>query len=221
MKKILLSILTIGSLFAVSAAEYSSKEYSSLKTFKQQTQYAYNSTISRDSKTDVCHMIAYLSHVKKLKKSNLTIQQINEAAKIFKDFGYYKTFLYEAYIKNGHIELVENKIRQDKSGLMMSVVYERLLDQYIVLKNKEKIWQIGSELLLNDGIGIKNTKVATSALNSVLRYKPKTVTKQQQIAFLEQIAQIYPIPGTDFNDWKAFMGLVGFKYKALTGKELF
>lgn len=221
MKKILLSILTIGSLFAVSAAEYSSKEYKSLKTFKQQTQYAYNSTISEDSKTDVCHMIAYLSHVKKLKKSNLTIQQIDEAAKIFKDFCYYKTFLYEAYVKNGHIEYVQNKIKQDKSGIEVSIVQYVLLERYIALKNKEKVWKVGCEFLLNDGEGYNNVASATAALNSVFRFKPLTITKEQQIKFLSKLAEIYPIPGTDFNQWKGFMGFVGYKYKALTGKELF
>jgi hypothetical protein len=29
---------------------------------------------------------------------------------------------------------------------------------------------------------------------------------------------MYPIPGTDFNQWKSFMGFVGFKYKQLTKK---
>jgi hypothetical protein len=32
---------------------------------------------------------------------------------------------------------------------------------------------------------------------------------------------MYPIPGSDFNKWKTFMGFVGYKYKALTGKDLF
>lgn len=58
-------------------------------------------------------------------------------------------------------------------------------------------------------------------LANAFRYKSKNVSKEQQIAFLEQIAQMYPIPGTDFNQWKGFMGFVGFKYKALTGKDLF
>ena len=204
-----------------SAAEYSSKEYDQLKTVDQQRTYAYNSSISSDTKIDVRHMIAYLSCVKATKKSNLTIQEIDEAAKIFKDFKYYKTFLFEAYVKNGHIEYVQNKIKQDKSGLEVSVVQYALLERYIVLKNKEKVWKTGCEFLLNDGEGYTNVSAATLALNCVFRYKPLSITKEQQIDFLSKLAQIYPIPGTDFNQWKSFMGFVGYKYKALTGKELF
>ena len=205
----------------VSASEYSSKEYDQLKTTDQQRSYAYNSSVSSDTKIDVRHMIAYLSYVKANKKSNLTIQQIDEAAKIFKDFGYYKTFLFEAYVKNGHIEYVQNKIKQNKSGIEVSIVQYALLERYIVLKNKEKVWKVGCEFLLNDGEGYNNVAAATAALNSVFRFKPLTTTKEQQIEFLSKLAQIYPIPGTDFNQWKSFMGFIGYKYKALTGKELF
>ena len=55
----------------------------------------------------------------------------------------------------------------------------------------------------------------------MFRYKPQSVTKEQQIELLSKLAQIYPIPGSDFNKWKSFMGFVGYKYKALTGKDLF
>ena len=55
----------------------------------------------------------------------------------------------------------------------------------------------------------------------MFKYRPNSITKEEQIKFLEQISQRYPIPGTDFNQWKGFMGFVGYKYKVLTGKELF
>ena len=208
-------------LIMLSAAEYSTQHYKSLKTNKQKLQYAYNSTVSQDSKTDVCHMIAYLNHVKSLKNSNLTIQQIDNAAKIFKSFGYYKTFLYTAYVRNGHLEYVQNKLKQDSSGIDLTVLKSCLLNRYISQKNKEKIWKTGCQLLLNDGVGITDTQVAMLALSSVFRYKPSNITKEQQIELLSKLAQIYPIPGTDLNKWKGFMGFVGFKYKQLTGKDLF
>ena len=166
-------------------------------------------------------MIAYLNHVKSLKNSNLTIQQIDNAAKIFKSFGYYKTFLYTAYVRNGHLEYVQNKLKQDSSGIDLTVLKSCLLNRYISQKNKEKIWKTGCQLLLNDGVGITDTQVAMLALSSVFRYKPSNITKEQQIELLSKLAQIYPIPGTDLNKWKGFMGFVGFKYKQLTGKDLF
>lgn len=166
-------------------------------------------------------MVAYLNHVKSLKNSKLTIQQIDNAAKIFKDLSFYKTFLYTAYVRNGHLEYVQNKLKQDSSGIDLTVLKSCLLNRYIQRKNKEKIWKTGCQLLLNDGAGITDTQVAMLALSSVFRYKPSNITKEQQIELLSKLAQIYPIPGTDFNKWKGFMGFVGFKYKQLTGKDIY
>jgi hypothetical protein len=35
------------------------------------------------------------------------------------------------------------------------------------------------------------------------------------------IGDKYPTPGTDFETWRGFMGFVGFRYKSITGKDLF
>jgi hypothetical protein len=69
--------------------------------------------------------------------------------------------------------------------------------------------------------GCENVTTAHDTLTKMFRFKPASVTKEQQIEFLSKLAQIYPIPGTDFSTWKPFMGFIGFKYKSLTGKELF
>lgn len=86
-------------------------------------------------------------------------------------------------------------------------------------KNYDMLWDASKKILLYKK-GVKNPKVATSILADMFRFKPKTVTKQQQIQVFEKLSKIYPVPGTDFKQWKQFVSFVSFRYKMLSGKAL-
>ena len=51
--------------------------------------------------------------------------------------------------------------------------------------------------------------------------KPSTVKNEDIVNFIKELADKYPTPGSNFDDWKGFMGFIGYKYKAITGKDLF
>lgn len=87
------------------------------------------------------------------------------------------------------------------------------------LKNRQKVWECGVKLF--DQYYVPNATVAMNIIKRMFELRPKTVTNEQVAQFLKMIGDKYPTPGTDFETWRGFMGFVGFRYKSITGKDLF
>ena len=233
MKKLLLiavSILTVSVMaqpFVKSKAPKTSKEYKAyVKITEPSQQINYNYMITKstfalkgfnDSKEKIEELFKTFeiakdkNAIKRAKACVLAKHGFEKEALQLQDSISTRNWLAYHYMKT---KKYDDVIRiAPKSNTAMS----------IYKKNKDFVtyWNISKQQLTTIGDKEIKAKDATKIIQNMFKYRPKTVTKQQQIAFLEQIAQMYPIPGTDFSQWKGFMGFVGFKYKALTGKDLF
>lgn len=172
--------------------------------------YCYEANISQESNSLQCSW-AIRYWVKNINQKP-TKQQINEFV------GKYNLKGAEA---NKALALAYARAGFVKQAMNLYNGSEKLYINFLVKYSaKADLWLVALKVLTVNG-GFNDSKVATSLIERAFRYKPATVTKQDQIKFIEQLAQIYPIPGTDFNKWKGFMGFIGYKYKALTGKDLF
>lgn len=86
-------------------------------------------------------------------------------------------------------------------------------------KNYDMLWNASQKILCYKS-GVKSPKIATQILSNMFRFKPKTVTKQQQIVLIQKLSKIYPVAGTNFEQWKSFVSFISYRYKTLTGKAL-
>ena len=194
------------------------------KNYTDSIKYAYESQVSDDTGwTHIDNAIAYF--IRCIKNYDATVQQIDQQiAKFAGKCG--KRSIDRTKIKYyawcGHEKEAANILKnyETEYDFVSDYYFYRYVNARDVKHDKNLTWQYGKQLLLMDG-GYNNPVSANHAINRMFRYKPESVTKEQQIDFLSKLAQIYPIPGTDFNQWKTFMGFVGYKYKALTGKDLF
>ena len=218
MKKFLLFALCAISAVSVFAEPFSQKKCASKTIWDEKLLYSYESEVSSESNYN--HLTFALRYLQKKTNRYLTVEEINDYAKKFK--GKVKDNEFKlAIASNMAYNLHIDDALKYSQGIQPIWLKQAIFDAYIKAKNKEEAWKYGKNILINNGQGQTNDVIVNKILTNMFRYKPASVTKEQQIEFLKQVAQIYPIPGTDFNKWKSFMGFVGFKYKQLTGKELF
>lgn len=213
MKKFLFCTLCTIFASSVFAEAFSVDKLKTINDFKDKTQYAYESQVSNNS--TLGHMQLYFIYLKN-NQVKLTADQLIKHTQKFQKIKNYEDGLGIVYAMFG---FEKEAIAQYNKTKNMNII-NRLYIKYKNDKNFDKCWQYGTKLLTQLG-GFNNPNKCTDIIHIIFRYKPTSITKEEQIKFLEQIVQIYPIPGTDFNQWKNFMGFVGFKYKTLTGKELF
>ena len=90
---------------------------------------------------------------------------------------------------------------------------------YKAQKDGQKIWALGKSLFLDTYVPNANT--AMTYIKEMFNKKPASVKDEQVVELLTKIGEKYPTPGTDFETWKGFMGFIGYKYKTITGKDLF
>lgn len=83
----------------------------------------------------------------------------------------------------------------------------------------EKAFKAGERLFLETYI--TNPTVAMKVMTSMMNQVPASYDDAKLADLLAKIGKKYPAPGADFEAWKGFMGFVGYRYKALTGKDLF
>ena len=218
MKKFLLFALC-----AISAASSFAEPYSKAKSLQlkgvQLLKYSYEAQVSKE--TDYRQPLRAMKYVKEELKQTMNAQQVQQFMAKYKNSFTTKDF-----------EVITAQVAAEFGNYDFAIeFFKKHPDRYILerLSNngykKEIIknnyyWKLANVVLLQDG-GCANVLQANTILTEAFRFKSSTVTKEQQIEFLSKLAQIYPVPGTDFNQWKGFMGFVGFKYKQLTGKELF
>ena len=204
-------IAAVAATFSAFAEDFSNEKYKQLVKQKDRTllfKYCYEATPTAESKKTVNQaQMAFQYYIRNINKKP-TKEQVEEFV------GKYTTnkkFIYRAYAYAGFVDEALQGCKDNKidEHLIKMIRYE-----------KADAWKVATKVLLLQG-GITNTNKATKFIEDAFRYKPSTVTKEQQVKFIEKLAQIYPIPGTDFNKWKQFMGFIGYKYKALTGKDLF
>lgn len=84
---------------------------------------------------------------------------------------------------------------------------------------KDKAFEVGARLFLETYVTrpADAMKVITNMMNQV----PDNYDDAKLAELIAKIGKKYPAPGTDFEAWKGFMGFIGYRYKALTGKDLF
>ena len=217
MKKFLLFALC-----AISACSVFAEPFSAIKANElfvktaEYNKYCYNAEFSKES--NLKHFMGYVNYLV-LNKKGLTKQQIFSEIEKFKSISsenFYNKQLLRLLCIN---HFIDDAVKlTEKIGCGGHTFY--LCNLLKNTKRYNQMWNIGKKTLLCDG-GFNSPKHCNSLVTQMFRYKPASITKEEQIEFLSKLAQMYPIPGTDFNQWKAFMGFVGYKYKALTGKELF
>ena len=211
MKKFLLIVAAIAATFSAFAEDFSIAKYKQLTKEKDRKllfEYCYSATPTAESmKNSYQVQMAFQYYIRHVNKKP-TKAQVDE---FVSKYTTNKKFIYRAYAYAGFIDEALQGCKDNKidEHLIKMIRYE-----------KAEAWKVATKVLLLKG-GITNTSKATKLIEDAFRYKPATVTKEQQIKFIEQLAQIYPIPGSDFGAWKGFMGFIGYKYKALTGKDLF
>lgn len=83
----------------------------------------------------------------------------------------------------------------------------------------ENAFKIGERFFLETYI--TNPAVAMRVMTSMMNQVPASYDDAKLADLLAKIGKKYPAPGADFEAWKGFMGFVGYRYKALTGKDLF
>lgn len=219
MKNIVILFLMLASV--VSFAEpFSQAKFKELYTNGDKSivgKYCYEADLSKQTNRFQCSLALYhMTSTLNIKDKESIDKQIEKFSNHVSKDNQTKIKI-KAYFNAGLIEqskklALDNKL---KAGM-----YQQIIFPFIKTKDYDTVWNISKQLLLNVG-GVANPKTANNIIIHMFKYKPTTITKQQQIEVLSKIGQNYPIPGTDFNKWKEFMGFVGFKYKALTGKELF
>lgn len=91
-------------------------------------------------------------------------------------------------------------------------------DAYYSSRDKKNTWETGVIYLLDD---YRSPEDAMDKLKKMFNRKPSDLPDQKVVEFLTDLADKYPTPGSNFDEWKGFMGFIGYKYKAITGKDLF
>lgn len=243
MKKIILftfCALTAISTFAGAYSQAEAKKFRDAKDYNALKKYAYESEVSKNS--DTGHMYNYFYYLITKTNNKYDASQILKQAQKFKSIKGYEDGLGYAYALNANVSEAIAQYEKTKNDKILGILTTKLLslkktDQaleiavkynlngrafniYKMKKDYTNCWKYGVKVLTIEG-GLDNPKRCVQIIHFIFRYKPASVTKEQQIEFLTKLADIYPIPGTDFAEWKSFMGFVGFKYKSLTGKDLF
>lgn len=103
----------------------------------------------------------------------------------------------------------------DKAG---ELGLQTKFNAYYQSRDKKNTWETGVIYLLDD---YRTPTDAMDILKKMFNRKPSDLPDQKVVEFLTELADKYPIPGSNFDEWKGFMGFVGYKYKAITGKDLF
>ena len=148
-----------------------------------------------------------------------------QSANLIQDADKKAEYIYNTYKIRLQFGIIANryiKLKQYNKALQIANKYNLVPIQLRVAKvNKDYklLWET-SEKILCFKSGVKNAKKATQILSDMFRYKPSSVTKQQQVQLIQKLSKIYPVAGTDFNEWKNFIAFISYKYKSLTGKTL-
>lgn len=83
----------------------------------------------------------------------------------------------------------------------------------------ENAFKVGERLFLETYV--TSPAVAMKVMTNMMNRVPANYDDAKLADLLAKIGKKYPAPGADFEAWKGFMGFVGYRYKALTGKDLF
>ncbi len=113
--------------------------------------------------------------------------------------------------------------RRYEEALAYAVKHERwqnAMTSAVSLKDKAKIFEYGKKTFLNTFITSPAT--ATNLLTEMLKPDYTGIVEKADIAeFLKDVSERYPAPNANVEDWKGFMGFIGYRYKSITGNDLF
>lgn len=241
----LFSVLTV---FAEEYSTEKMKElHKTNASYSKKIEYAGKASISKDS--DFSHIRNYFYYnysSTTYKDANEIINKVKEMYKLNENkkglnvttacclamYGYFKQafeyaekFKSKSYYNNLSMQITSASIRFPQKQILSLIPKKEVYNilAYQISKQKKKydiMWDRSKDILINTDGGFDNSELCYQIVIDMFRYCSKIITKEEQIKFLQDFVNIYPIPGTDFNKWKNVMGFVGFKYKALTGKNL-
>lgn len=83
----------------------------------------------------------------------------------------------------------------------------------------DKAFEVGVRLFLETYV--TSPREAMDIMTNMMNRVPDSYDDAKLAELLAKIGKKYPAPGADFEAWKSFMGFIGYRYKALTGKDLF
>ena len=83
----------------------------------------------------------------------------------------------------------------------------------------DKAFEVGVRLFLETYI--TSPKDAMDIMTNMMNRVPDSYDDAKLAELLAKIGKKYPAPGADFEAWKSFMGFIGYRYKTITGKDLF
>ncbi len=118
-----------------------------------------------------------------------------------------------------------HRAKQYEKALAIAVKYERwqnAMTTATAMKDRAKIFEFGRKTFLDTYVA--TPAAATSLLTNMLKpnYDDVPEVTEENIAdFLVAVSKRYPAPNADVEAWKGFMGYVGYRYKSLTGNDLF
>lgn len=113
----------------------------------------------------------------------------------------------------------DKAIELAKSVKLNSGTANTLQNAYIAKGMYNESFEVGKNLFLDTYITSPNT--AMTVITRMMNRVPDNYDDAKLADLLAKIGKKYPAPGADFEAWKGFMGFIGYRYKALTGKDLF
>lgn len=158
---------------------------------------------------------AYINIIRGLKAYDLIIEAIpamNEAQRNSNAAYVATNFL----SKGNYDEAIKyaNMVRPINQGVVST-----LQRAYGAKGDIENAFKVGERLFLETYV--TSPAVAMKVMTSMMNQVPASYDDAKLADLLAKIGKKYPAPGADFEAWKGFMGFVGYRYKALTGKDLF
>lgn len=154
-----------------------------------------------------CYKQAFDALEKKLEKGDMSIENISYGAARFAPYCLSKKD-YDKAIK--YANLVKPITNSSATILMRA---------YGAKGDIENAFKAGERLFLETYI--TSPASAMSVMTNMMNQVPDSYDDAKLAELLAKIGRKYPAPGADFEAWKGFMGFIGYRYKALTGKDLF
>ena len=167
----------------------------------ESTKYAYINIVSMMKGYNIDTMIKYI-------EANLTDSNLKRAYSI----------VGARYMNNrfGLAKNIDKAIEYYKKAEEFGL--GGLFNCYYQKRDKENAWKTGVVYLLDD---YRTPAQALKTVKDMFNRKPANIKNEDIVNFIKELADKYPTPGSNFDDWKGFMGFIGYKYKAITGKDLF
>ena len=107
----------------------------------------------------------------------------------------------------------------EKARKLTAIKASLLIQAYKLNGQKDKAFEVSQRLFLENRID--DPKKAMELLAKTMQSIPENYPDEKLADFFLKLGKKYPAPGANFEEWKGFMGYIGYRYKQITGKDLF